>query len=136
MGIQKQGIIGERLGLQVLQKLTNAELLMQPDWLFKVKGKWNVTEVKNKQRFIGRKGTSLEGYEGQGLNLVQVNTRLEFQKDTGIRCLFVCFEPGSRYVYMQWLDTLENTNDKLTFSQSGIRIYNLQHFVKLDRFSL
>jgi hypothetical protein len=132
MSIHTQGIIGEKLGLNVITKLVNPDRIMQADWLFKVNDQWCASEIKNKKAFRSNK----TDFVGQGLNIKQLESRLAFQKDTGIRCLFVCFEPGSKYVHIQWLDTLNKTPDKLIFGQSGIVIFNLKHFRTLDRYSL
>jgi hypothetical protein len=92
---------------------------MQIDWVFKHKGKWYIVEVKNKELY------GPPPFFGQGLDIKQVETRLEFQKDTGIRCVFLIFTPDNK-IYWNYLDELEKT--EYFDTKKKIRIYNIENF--------
>lgn len=123
MSITLQGISGEKLAREFIYKNINPDVLQQVDWLYKKNGVWYAVEVKNKEIF------KPPPFYGHGLNISQVNRRMQFYKDTGIRCLFLVFEPNTGNVYSQWLDILENTTYKDTLN--GVRVYNIVNFKKV-----
>lgn len=63
---------------------------------------------------------------GHGLEVRQVNARLRFQKETGIRCKFIVFQKNDNSVCSAWLDELEQGNHFDT--KNGIRIYPIENF--------
>lgn len=121
MSLTTQGIEGEKKARLFLKQFVKADTIFQLDWLFKYKDKYYCLEVKNKELFIP------PPFYGQGLDVRQVITRLQFYKDTGIRCLFIVFDTDNK-IYYQWLDVLENTKHFTT--KNNIRIYNIEYFKK------
>lgn len=118
MGITKQGIDGEQKAFRFLwSKGLNG---LQPDTLFKWKGKWCVLEVKNKGELF-----KPPPFYGTGLEVRQVNARMQFYKETGIRCIVLQFMiKPKNMVFYQYLDILEKG---LHFdTKNGIRIYAVE----------
>lgn len=128
MAIDEQGRAGEKLVMDVLQ-MFQVPVKFQPDALFKSKnGEWILIECKNQERF------NAPPFDGHGLPPYQVKSRMNFYKETGIRCLFFVHEPGKDFVWWQWLDILESLdNSQRTLSKTGKRIiYSLSAFKKIE----
>lgn len=123
MSINDIGKEGESLARVILQKQMKVDKIFQADWLISKGNKWFVVEVKHKELYKS------PPFDGQGLDVRQVNMRLNFYKDTGIRCLFLVIDKDTKLVYWQWLDKLEETKHMTT--KNGIRIYNIEHFTLL-----
>lgn len=133
MSITKLGIEGETLARKILKSnIKNLESMLQADWIYKQDGKYYLVEVKNKEMF---KSPPFDGY---GLNYSQIITRLDFYKDTGIRCLFLCICNENDCIYFEWLDKLFNLEmkDKIYLTKSKIMIFNLEKFKKASLNSL
>jgi hypothetical protein len=124
MSITIQGIEGEKIARNVLKNNFGINNLFQLDWLFKYNDKYYCVEVKHKELFIP------PPFYGQGLDLRQVNSRIEFYKKTGIRCIFMVIDKDDGNIYLQWLDKLEKGIDKFT-TRNNIRIYNIDRFKKI-----
>ena len=122
MAIQQDGIVGEQLGRTILKKYFNPDLLLQPDWLTRKNNVWHVWEIKNKNRYTD----SYSNFTGTGLDISQVKARLEFQRNTGIRCGLISIEKGTNIVHRQWLDTLER--GAYMDTKNNIRIYGISNF--------
>lgn len=120
MAIDEQGRAGERLIMDwLIEKGTKEKF--QPDCMFKWRDKWICAEVKNQQMF------KAPPFDGHGLPPYQVERRLQFQRETGIRVLLFVHEEGTDTVYYQWLDLLDRGKKALT--QTGKRvIYPLSAF--------
>ncbi len=120
MNIMQKGMEGERLAMIFIKEHYNCESLFQADWVTKIDGTWYVVEVKRKDLFLP------PPFLGTGLNVSQVKSRLEFYKDTGIRCLLMFLNPEDNNVYVGWLDELDK-GEKFD-TKNNIRIYPLENF--------
>ena len=124
MSINDIGKDGERLARTVLKDWFMVDGIFQADWIVNKNGKYYVVEVKHKEMFIP------PPFYGHGLDIRQVKARMQFYKDKDIRCLFLVIDMDGT-VYWQWLDELEKT--KYLDTKKGIRIYNIEYFVKLPK---
>jgi len=112
---------GENLARVVLQHFDCD--IFQADWIVQKDEQWYIAEVKRKERFVP------PPFEGHGLDRRQVEARLKFQQETGIRCFLLVFDLTDGNVYWQWLDVL---NDGRHFdTKKGIRIYPMESYNKL-----
>lgn len=127
MSITEIGRDGEIKAREILKKIFKITEIFQADWLFKYKGKWCVGEVKHQERFEKWNDKDIEGH---GLPPYQINKRIEFYKQTGIRCMLIVIEKENGDVYCQWLDVLEKTKYQNTKSGKR-RIYDIKYFKKI-----
>ena len=127
MSITDIGRIGEINARLVLQKLFKVDSIFQADWLIKKDGKWIVVEVKHQERFERGRNADIEGH---GLPPYQVKKRLEYYKDTGVRCFFLVIEKPSNEMYCNFLDVLDSKTYYDT-PRGKRRIYPLENFIKL-----
>jgi len=123
MGITQQGIEGEKIARELLLENVKPQTLTQMDWFYFKDGKWFSVEVKHKDMF------QPPPFVGQGLDKRQLNYRLKFYKDTGIRCLFLVIDKTNGDAFAQWIDVLENK--EYFDTKNGIRIYNINGFKKM-----
>lgn len=123
MSITEIGRQGEKLAREILLTM-GVDSIFQADWLVQKNEKWYVVEVKHKEIF------KPPPFCGQGLNIRQVKTRMQFYKDTGIRCLFLVIDLYTGARYWQWLDVLEKS--RYFDTRNGIRIYNIANFNSLS----
>lgn len=119
MGMTQQGIEGEQLLFKYLHN--KGIIFFQPDGIGLDKDNYVLYEVKNKAEPFYP-----PPFLGHGLEIRQVNARLNFQKKTGIRCKFIVFETKSNVICQQWLDELEKGEHFDT--AKGIRIYPIDNF--------
>ena len=121
MSIRADGIKGEKLARDFL--LAHGYKIFQADWIGKRGDGWIIFEVKMKsERF------QPPPFEGHGLEIHQIKTRLEYQAETGQRVFIMIIEPD--VILGQWLDKLEKT--VFFDTQNGIRIYNIKEFAVLE----
>ena len=73
---------------------------LQADLLVKVKGKWQIYEIKHQEPFES------PPFDGHGLPKWQIDARLNFQKETGIRALLFVVDKKTGDVYWQYMDEL------------------------------
>jgi len=125
MSITAQGIEGEMLARLILKDRFKVDNLFQIDWMIIKNGIYYVIEVKHKELF------KPQPFYGQGLDIRQVNARMKFFKDTGIRCLFLVISKPENIVYHQFLDVLETT--RYFDTKNKIRIYNIKEFTRLEQ---
>lgn len=119
MSINDIGKVGERMARAVLIHDFRVDDIFQPDWMIRIGSKYYVVEVKHKAMY------EAPPFDGQGLDVRQVNARMRFWKDTGIRCIFLVIDMEGN-IYVQWLDVLEKGEHFDT--KNGIRVYNLNGF--------
>lgn len=124
MSITAQGIEGETLARLILKDKFKVDNLFQIDWMVIKNGIYYVIEVKHKELF------KPQPFYGQGLDIRQVNARMKFFKDTGIRCLFLVISKPENIVYHQFLDVLETT--EYFDTKNKIRIYNIKDFTRME----
>lgn len=117
MAIDEMGRAGEKLVMDLLQQ-RKVPCKFQPDAIYKsANGQWVLVECKNQERF------KAPPFDGHGLPPYQVKSRLQFQKETGVRCLFFVHEPDADFVWWQWLDELDALDDsQKAFSKTGKRV--------------
>lgn len=128
MDISKIGKEGEQIAREIFFKVLNIESLFQADWIMCKNGKWYLAEIKHQERFEKWKDDDVEGH---GLPIRQVQARLSFQKDTGVRCLFFVIEKPNKNVFWQWLDVLENGIYQDT-PKKNRRVYDIKSFKMMN----
>ena len=94
--------------------------LTSPDWLAEKDGKWFQFEIKRKERF------EPPPFEGHGLNINQIDRRIDLYKKTGMRPYLMIWEIKSDIWYGQWLDILESKESFVT--KNNIKIYKLSNY--------
>lgn len=117
---QEIGDDGERKAKELFYGL-NIDIAFEGDRLFKVGDRWYLLEVKYKERF------QPPPFWGHGLDKIGADLRLQFYQDTGIRPLFLVFDPDGDY-YWQWLDVL--VNGEYFTTRNGILIFPIHKFEK------
>ena len=122
MSITDIGREGEKLARIILKEKIKVDGIFQADWIVRKDGRYYCVEVKHKDRF------KAPPFDGHGLDVRQVNARMAFYMDTGIRCLFLVIDTDNTVLW-QWLDVLEDGNKFTT--KNGVRIYDIKGFKKL-----
>lgn len=125
VSITQTGIQGEKMARVILQNnVKNIQSMFQADWIYKQNDQYFLVEVKNKEIFEG------PPFDGYGLNYGQIKSRLDFYKNTKIRCLFLCICEQHGGIYYQWLDNLYFLGDKnkLYLKKSKIMVFNIKFF--------
>jgi len=74
--------------------------VFQADWIGKWNDKWTFFEAKGKNSIFEN-----DIIRGHGMDIKQIAPRLQFEKETGIRCYMMWFWDG--YIYMNYLSELE-----------------------------
>jgi len=115
---------GELLARDVLINRFKVDGIFQADWLVEKNGKYYVVEVKHKEMF------KAPPFDGHGLDVRQVKSRMRFFRSVGVRCLFLVIDMTG-LIFWQWLDVLENGPKFDT--KNGVRIYALDSFVRAGR---
>ena len=131
MDIDKIGKDCEQIAKDIFFKLMKIDLIFQADWMIFKGNRWYVAEIKHQERFVKWKDNDVEGH---GLPIRQVEARLKFQKDTGIRCLFFVVEKPNKNIFWQWLDVLEKGKYQDT-SKKNRRVYDINSFLKISNFN-
>lgn len=120
MGITEEGIQGEQKLFKFLEE--NGYKFFQPDAIAFKDGKYVVCETKHQERYTP------PPFEGHGLPKWQIDARIKFCKEFGIRCLLVVFEKGTNNIFSQYLDVLESGEHYDTKGLKPRRIYPLNKF--------
>jgi len=110
---------------RVLLKKKGYEIF-QSDWLGKKNGSWVNFEVKEKEMFKS------PPFDGHGMDLYQVSKRMQFERETGIKCLFIVFDKDNGKIFHQWLSHLEKQCHFTT--RNNIRVYDLSDFDSIKYF--
>ena len=126
MSINAIGREGERLARTVLLERFRVDGIFQADWIVEKGGTYYVVEVKHKEMF------KAPPFDGHGLDIRQVKSRMKFFRKFGIRCLFLVIDMTGR-IFWQWLDVLERGRKFDT--KNGVRIYPIEGFNKAGRIS-
>lgn len=124
MSITEKGIAGEKKARNFL-KHYGIKLFEQIDWMFKSGDKWYAMEVKQKEIFTKGGGCP---FDGQGLNISQIELRNKLLEDKGIRTFFLVFSEDDGVTYGQFLDILNAKKENYFDTKNGIRIFNLNLF--------
>lgn len=133
MGCTEIGIDGERKAREVL-KNHNFEIF-QADWIIKTNdNKYFIVEVKNKSGIFKKMNpiTNKEDapFDGHGLDSRQIYARLQFQKITGIRTIFMVIDEEQHKVIWNFLDEL---CDVAFETRNHIMIFPLERFLPEEK---
>jgi len=123
MGIQIEGIEGEQKLLKLLKD--DGWEVFQPDTIGKKDGEWCLFECKHQARFLS------PPFDGHGLPRWQVARRLQFEKETGIKCYLYIFDKETDEIFYQLLSVLEEGEYFDTHGEKPRRIYKLDSFKKI-----
>lgn len=126
MSINDIGKEGERLARTVLIDKFKVDGIFQADWIVEKNDNYYVVEVKHKEMF------KAPPFDGHGLDIRQVKSRMKFFRKFNIRCLFLVIDMTGK-VFWQWLDVLEQGRKFDT--RKGVRIYAIEGFNKAGRIS-
>lgn len=126
MSINDIGKEGERLARTILIDRFKVDGIFQADWIVEKNGNYYVVEVKHKEMF------KAPPFDGHGLDIRQVKSRMRFFRKYNIRCLFLVIDMTGK-VFWQWLDVLEQRRKFDT--KNGVRIYAIEGFNKAGRIS-
>ncbi len=119
MSITKIGIEGEKKAREILKQ--NGFNIFQADWIAKSKeGDYYLVEVKHKEMF------KKPPFDGHGLDVRQVLSRMEFYKKTKIRTILLIINIPDGKIYWQFLDDLEN--GKKFDTRNKVRVYPIENF--------
>lgn len=102
---------------------------LQADLLFYYKDKWYIAEIKHQERF------EPPPFDGHGLPRWQVDARLKFQQQTGIRAVFFVVEKPSGIVFWNYIDELvkgeslqtKGTKPRLIFPVKSFNILEMDN---------
>jgi hypothetical protein len=127
--INEIGKKGEQTALKFFKNYMKINTIFQADWIIKDEknNKYYLIEVKHQERFIKRSDYEVEGH---GLPIKQIEARINFQNNTGIRIIFFVIEIPSETIYWQYLDILE-TKKYYDTKIKKRRIYDINDFVKI-----
>lgn len=105
MSVNEDGIMGEELARLYVNGRCSHDFVMQLDWVYRdcITHKWTCIEAKYKSYY------NRPPFDGTGLDIEQVERRMCFLADTGIRCMFIAFDKTNSKTYWQYLDVLEAT---------------------------
>lgn len=95
---------------------------MQADILAKINDEWRIFEVKYQEKF------EPPPFEGHGLPRWQVDARLKFQNETGIKAMLYIVDNPSEVIYWQYLDKLMDGETYQTNGANPRIIFPLSSF--------
>lgn len=125
MAACEDGVAGEQMAIALFKSM--GMRCFQADLIVKGKdGKRFIVEAKNQEKF------KAPPFDGHGLPPYQIDARLEFWKDTGIRCMFIVFDKGDGEIYYNWLDVL-NDGEKTLTKTGGRVVFNINNFVRYNK---
>ena len=91
-----------------------------------VKGKWQIWEIKHQERF------EKPPFDGHGLPKWQIDARLKFQDDTGIRALLFIVDKKTGIIYWQYMDELIKGKAYQTNGKSPRIIFPIESYNILE----
>ena len=96
---------------------------MQADILAKAyNNQWHILEIKHQEMF------ERPPFDGHGLPRWQIEARLKFQQDTGIKAILIIVDKITKVVYWQYMDNLINGEQFQTKGSSPRLIFPLESF--------
>lgn len=122
MGITEEGIQAEQWLLKFF--IDKGIKCFQPDAISLEDGEYVLNEIKHQEFYES------PPFDGHGLPLWQIESRVNFYIKTKIRCRIVIIEKISNNIYSQWLDVLENGEFFDTKGQKPRRVYPIESFKK------
>lgn len=110
-----EGREGERIVRKYLKRL--GVHYFQADLMAKIGDQWYIIEIKRQEMFKS------PPFDGHGLPRWQIEARLKFQDETGIRAMLFIVDKISGLIYWQYMDALmdggkyqtQGTNPRLIF---------------------
>ena len=121
----EEGLEGEKVIRDFLIK--KGIQFFQADLIFKRNKKWYLGEVKHQEIF------EPPPFYGHGLPLWQVETRLNFQEEKGIRVILFIVDKKTNIIYWQFMDILIKRKYFQTNGKSPRMIFPLESFKILKR---
>lgn len=112
--------------MSLLHSHFKAKRVLQADWISEESDWYVLNEVKNQEPYKS------PPFDGQGLDIYQIQPRLDFYKKTGIRCRLIVFNPLDKSeILWQWLDVLEQGKHHDTKIKQK-RIYPIESFQRIS----
>lgn len=102
---------------------------LQADLLVKNNGSWQIYEIKYQEHFES------PPFDGHGLPRWQLNARLDFQKETGIRALLFVVDKKTDHIYWQYMDELIKGESYQTNGENPRIIFPLESYNILQKVS-
>lgn len=97
----------------------------QLDMIANIRGKWYSIEVKHQEMFES------PPFDGHGLPVWQVKTRLNLYNDTGVIPLFFVLDKQTKILMYNTLMNLENGR-KFTTGRKSRVIYPIENFINIE----
>lgn len=123
MSLHLEGIEAEKKARLFLKKF-GINNIQQLDWFVKLNDKYFIVEVKERELY------KPPPFYGTGLDIRQLNLRLQVYNDLGIDTILIVFEKNTENVYVQKISILENGEYHDT--KNKIRIYKIENFSKYN----
>lgn len=111
-------------GETIIRKILSSKGIryMQADLLVKIEGGWQIWEVKRQEPF------EPPPFYGHGLPRWQINARLKFQEDTGIRAVLCIVDSKVGTIYWQHMDRLIQGPSYQTTGRNPRLIFPLESY--------
>ena len=120
----KDGFVGERIVRNYLINQENC-FFGQLDMIANINNEWYSIEVKHQEMFES------PPFDGHGLPVWQVKTRIKLYKDTGVIPLFFVLDKNTKVLMYNSLLNLEKGRKFQTGKKSRV-IYPIENFIKID----
>ena len=125
MGITEEGILAEQW---LLKKFREKNIhCFQPDAISFENENFILNEIKNQEYY------EEPPFNGHGLPIWQINSRLHFHNITNIRCRLIIIEKNTDIIYYQWLDELAKGRFYDTKGNNPRRIYPLYNYFRTTK---
>lgn len=121
----KEGWEGEEIIRNILVQYGIRHL--QADLLVKVNNEWQIYEIKYQEYY------EAPPFDGHGLPKWQLDARLEFQKETGIRALLWVVDKKTGEIYWQYMDKLIKGKSHQTNGKNPRIIFPLTSYNKFTK---
>jgi hypothetical protein len=99
---------------------------MQVDIMFKHNGVWCLGEVKTQEKF------NSPPFDGHGLPHWQIDRRLEFQRDTGIKAYLIIYDLNDKCLYIGSFDKLLEGRYFQTKGKNPRIVFDIESFKKIE----
>jgi hypothetical protein len=98
---------------------------MQVDIMFKYKGSWCLGEIKTQEIYTA------PPYDGHGLPKWQIDRRMEFFRDTGVKPYLIVYDLKEKCLYIESFENLLNGEHFQTKGKKPRTIFNIESFKKI-----
>lgn len=99
---------------------------MQVDIMFKYNQSWCLGEIKTQEKFLS------PPFDGHGLPKWQIDRRLQFQKDTGIKAYLIVNDINDKCLYIESIDNLLKGKYFQTKGSKPRIVFEICSFKKLN----